>query len=109
MALPRAKEEKQALKARCVRVSACARGVAAGMSRTLTRNDTVDVIPWVPEVIFPYLIPDSSRRSLGSFINLRHDLFLPQYFENGALEPGCRYRMTLPFFKTQNHDQHETV
>lgn len=48
MALPRAK----ALQARCVRVSACARGGAADMSRTLTLNDTVDIIPWVPEVIF---------------------------------------------------------
>lgn len=84
MALPRAKEEKQACK--CVR----ARG-AADMSRTLTLNDTVDIIPWVPEFIFPYLIPDSSLRSLGSFINLRHGLFHPRYFENGALEPGCRY------------------
>ena len=38
LALPRAKEEKQALKARCVRVSVCARGGAAGMSRTLSLN-----------------------------------------------------------------------
>ena len=52
MALPRAKEEKQALKARCVRVSTCARVGAADMSRTLTLNDAVDIIPWDPWELF---------------------------------------------------------